>query len=182
MDTYVKKATHVSCIVKETFNPGGLTASVLNGDVCLLKVLEISPDGRSSLLSETIAPPRTIQKLLFSHTPRYLYFRISEETLHDTGVIKSGSRIGLVVQKLVKAWHIHIPKNLNLSLSDAVMTYMLLDGVVQWFFVIISPSDGLAPLGQLRTADAADAPTKPPKWSPASLLLIVMMWTSSSDA
>lgn len=162
--TYPKKDIGVDCIFTATFNPGSLTVGFMNAGVLLRKVLQTPSGGRSSPLTEMIIPLTTILTLLFFLALRYFYFRVSKKTLHDTRIIKSGSRIGLLVQKVVKAWSILTHKYLNMSLWDVVIysvvvPYMVFDGVVMWFFVIITPSDGFAPFDQLWTADVADSPT-----------------------
>lgn len=75
--TYVNKDIRVNYKLKETFNPGGLTVGFLSGCAFLQKLLETPRCGRSSPMSETMAPLTTIQTLLFFHGLRYLAIPIS---------------------------------------------------------------------------------------------------------
>lgn len=88
-------------IFKANFNPVDLTVVFLNGGVFLQKVLETLPGGQSYPLSGMIAPPTTIQTLIFFHEQCYFDFRVFNKTLHVTGVIKSRSRIVPLVQKVI---------------------------------------------------------------------------------
>lgn len=95
---------------KNTFNPGGLTFGLMNGVVFLQKEFETPPSGRSSLLSNTIVPKKTVHTLLLVNALIYSDLRVPNKKLHATRVVKSGSSIRLVVQIVVKAWSILIRK------------------------------------------------------------------------
>lgn len=58
---------------------------------------------------------------------------------------------------MAKTWSVLILKYINMSLLDAVMPYIFVDEVCKRFFVISTPSDGVAPFDQLRAADIPDA-------------------------
>lgn len=71
-----------------------------------------------------IAPPTTMQRFLFFHALLYFDSCVSNKILYAIRVIQFGLKIGIVVERVVKAWSIIILKYLNISFSDAAMPYM----------------------------------------------------------
>lgn len=82
---------------------------------------------------------------LFSHAQHFFDCHVGINTLYATRVSKAGSRIVLVVQKVVKAWSVLFSKYLKIWVSNAVMPDMFFYGVCKQCFVIITSADGFTP-------------------------------------
>lgn len=147
--TYTVKDVPVNFIVKAKFCAGGLSHGLLNGGVFLEKFLATPGNGQRSVFSDMLSVPTTMQMLLFFYGMLYVEFRLNKKTLGSKRNARVAPRAGLVHQVVVKECGVLTIKYMYMSISDTVQTYMLLDRGDGRFFVIISCSDGYAPLGQV---------------------------------
>lgn len=97
----------------------------LTGVVFLLEGLETRVSDRWCLLSDKQRPPKMIQILLFSHALHYVTLRLKHKTMHANRNGKFVATAVLVVQSIFQAWGILIREDLNVSLPDAMLPYML---------------------------------------------------------
>lgn len=117
-----------------------LPRSVLKGGVFLHKFLETPINWRRYLLSDMIRPPTTLQMLLLFHALCYFEFRLPKNTLHVNWNTNFTSRMGFLVQTVVKArgvliasiWTFSFPMLCCPACSSVWGREILLDHIPFW--------------------------------------------------
>lgn len=101
-----------------------------------------------------------MQMLLFVDGMWYVQICVKKKTFYAIQSTKAASGAIFVHQMIFKARRAVSPNYLDVSFSDVVLPYILLDGGVDdSFFLTMTHSEGYAPPEYLRSSDVADSPT-----------------------